>query len=389
MPPVHNAAVRSHAVPTAALAALLVALMAVACGATQVPPTTLPTLAALTPTPPPSAAAEATASTAPTPSSAPTAAPGPLAASFPLIASCASSEVPVAAPVVTPNTQKRPITLRVPILMYHRIVPTAESGDSIPGLVIPPQRFAAQMDALAAAGWHTITMATLGADLQAGVEPPAKSFVITFDDGYDDGYTYALPILQAHGYSATFYVIPGRFDKTAFLTSDHVRALAAAGMDIGDHTLNHVSLGKRALAAVEYQVAAAAARIAQVTGQWPSSFAYPFGRMSPAARQGVAACGQLRTAVIEAPPKVVVPASPGASGTPAPSPAPTAAPSVDPSANPSMSPAPTVPPTPAPSKVPAFPAVYETWANRFELPRLRITPSVSGAWIVSMLAPYA
>ncbi len=296
--------------------------------------------------------------------------------------------MPEAAPVTTPNTSKKAIALRVPILMYHRIVPVAEAGDSMPGLVVPPERFAAQMDALAAAGWHTITMATLGADLQAGVEPAAKSFVITFDDGYDDGYTYALPILQAHGYVATYYVIPGRFDKHAFLTSDHVRALAGAGMEIGDHTLNHVPIGMRPIATASYQVEAAAARIAQVTGQWPASFAYPFGSQSARARQVVAACGQMRTAVIEAPPKVIVPASPGASGGPTPSAAPSAAPSADPSASPGATPAPPAP-TPAPSKRPAFPPVFETWANRFELPRLRISPSVSPEWLVAMLAPYA
>ena len=57
-------------------------------------------------------------------------------------------------------------TLHVPILMYHRIVPSAEAGDSIPGLVVPPDTFAAQLDALEAAGWHTITMATLANDLR-------------------------------------------------------------------------------------------------------------------------------------------------------------------------------------------------------------------------------
>ena len=268
--------------------------------------------------------------------------------------------------------------------MYHRIVPLAEAGDSMPGLVVPPERFAAQLDALAAAGWHTLTMAALGADLQAGVQPLAKSFVITFDDGYDDGYTYALPILQAHGYVATYYVIPGRFDKTVFLTSDHVRALAAAGMEIGDHTFNHVALGSQAFATASYQVNAAAARIAQVTGQWPASFAYPYGSQSAQARQVVAACGQMRTAVIEAPPKVIVPASPGASGAPSPS----AAPSADPSSSPGATPPPPAP-TPAPSKVPAFPPVFETWANRFELPRLRISPSTSPEWLVAMLERYA
>jgi len=39
------------------------------------------------------------------------------------------------------------------------------------------------------------------------VRPPDKTFVITIDDGWDDGYTYALPILQSHGFVATYFVI--------------------------------------------------------------------------------------------------------------------------------------------------------------------------------------
>ena len=363
-----------------------------------------------TPTPP-VATPSATAAPMPdpTPAVTPAATPGALAASFPLVASCAPSAVPGATTVSIPNTPKKAVVLRVPILMYHRIVPRAEAGNSLPGLVVPPDLFSAQMDALQAAGWHTITMATLAADLQAGIRPAAKTFVITFDDGYDDGYTYALPILQAHGYTATYYVIPGRFDKGAFLTSDHVRALAAAGMEIGDHTLNHVPIGSRPPAIITYQVDTAAARIAQVTGVWPASFAYPFGRMSAQARAGVAACGQLRTAVIESPPDLVVPPSPspsagpigaGTSPSPAPTPAPTAAPNPTPApssaplsgaggANPSPPPLSAPRPVRRPSTVVAFPSVYETWANRFELPRLRVSPSVSPSELVAMLAPYA
>jgi hypothetical protein len=51
--------------------------------------------------------------------------------------------------------------------LYHRIVPLAEAGNSISGLVVPPDRFDAQLTALAGAGWHTITMAPHATDLQS------------------------------------------------------------------------------------------------------------------------------------------------------------------------------------------------------------------------------
>jgi peptidoglycan/xylan/chitin deacetylase (PgdA/CDA1 family) len=164
--------------------------------------------------------------------------------------------------------------------------------------VVPPQRFSAQLDALKKAGWHTITMATLANDLLTRSKPPAKTFVITIDDGWDDGYTYALPILQQHGFVATYFVIAGRIDHPGFLTSAHLQALVAAGDEIGDHTMDHVYLTRQRGAKLTYEIDAAAARIAQVTGYWPESLAYPYGVENSQTVAAVAAC-HMQIAVIE------------------------------------------------------------------------------------------
>ena len=127
--------------------------------------------------------------------------------------------------------------MKVPILMYHRVVPIAEAGNSIPGLVVPPEIFAAQMDALAVAGWHTITLAQLAADLQAHRVPTPKTFVITIDDGWSDGFTYALPILQSHGYVATYFVIAGRIDTDGNLSTPELKALIDQDIQQGNTEL--------------------------------------------------------------------------------------------------------------------------------------------------------
>jgi peptidoglycan/xylan/chitin deacetylase (PgdA/CDA1 family) len=346
-----------------------VALLVAGCAAGPVQPT----VAGPTPTPTPTVAATPASTDAPTPTSTPTPTvvptptPSPaLAADFPHVESCDPASVPESTAVSIPDTSSSKLVLRIPVLMYHRIIPFAEAGNSLRGLVVPPETFSAQLDALQAAGWHTITMATLGANLQAGTPPPVKTFVITIDDGYDDGYAYALPALVAHGFTATYYVIPGRFDMTGILSTAHVRALSAAGMEIGDHTLDHVALGYRNLADITHEVDAGASRIAQVTGLWPASFAYPFGSWSRLAASGVAACGQLRTATIEAPP-MIVPAARTTSGQPG---------GVDST------------PAPTPAPVAAFPAVYETWAGRLEIPRLKVGSWTSPAELVGRLAPY-
>ena len=127
----------------------------------------------------------------------------------------------------------------VPVLMYHRIA--RAPADAIwPSLFVNPTKFAAQMAVLDDAGWETITAAQLAAAVAAGDTIPRKTFVITFDDGTVDGYENALPILQEHGFVATFYVITHKVGREKYFSVEQVQALALAGMEIGNHTSLHV-----------------------------------------------------------------------------------------------------------------------------------------------------
>lgn len=170
-------------------------------------------------------------------------------------------------------------TTCVPILMYHRIAPASQAGNDLPSLIVDPSVFAAQLRALHDAGWRTVTAARLGQVLIAGQALPPRTFVITLDDGYYDGYTYALPILERFGYRATFYVVAGRAQEGSprSLTWDEIRALAAAGMDIGNHTVSHPSLPGLTLARVRREIEYAETLIHDHTGVRPATFAYPFG----------------------------------------------------------------------------------------------------------------
>ena len=305
---------------------------------------------------------------APAETSSPAGSPSP-APSYPLVNSCKPSSVPGAIPVTTPASGKdSSFALHVPVLMYHRIVPVALAGDSLRGLVVPPETFAAQLDLIAGAGWHTITMATLADDLQAHRTPPPKTFVITIDDGWDDGYTYALPILQKHGFVATYFVIAGRIDHDGFLTTAHLRALVAAGDEIGDHTMDHVDLPSQKPEQLTYEIDAAAARIAQVTGRWPESLAYPSGGVDNLVVAAVQACEEMRIAVVE---EQLVTEKPGTTAKPAATPVATAQPAA----------------VPAPGAT-AMPLVSETWANRFVVPRLRVSPTTIPADLLAELDRY-
>jgi peptidoglycan/xylan/chitin deacetylase (PgdA/CDA1 family) len=166
----------------------------------------------------------------------------------------------------------------VPVLMYHRVAPASDRGVDMPGLVVDPRRFDAQLSALQANGWRTITSEQLAAAVMAGAPVPPRTFVITIDDGRDDGYTNAFPILEKHGFVATYFVITARIGRRHYLTWSELRDMQAAGMEIGNHTSGHVDEKRFSRTQTDHQVEAAETAIRTHLGIAPRSFAYPFGQ---------------------------------------------------------------------------------------------------------------
>lgn len=91
----------------------------------------------------------------------------------------------------------------VPVLMYHHVGPN-------PGLVtVSPETFRAQMESIVAKGYRSLAADELLAFLQGRGELPAKSVLVTFDDGYLDNYVYAYPVLKELGLKATIFAVTG------------------------------------------------------------------------------------------------------------------------------------------------------------------------------------
>jgi peptidoglycan/xylan/chitin deacetylase (PgdA/CDA1 family) len=183
-----------------------------------------------------------------------------------------------------PSTgQARSAVFDVPILTYHVIAPwDVARAYARPNLAIDPTLFDAQLKALHAAGWRTVTAAALADALALGAPPPPRTFVVTIDDGHSDGFTYALPILEHYGFVATFYVVAGRVGEPDNLSWTQIRSLIAAGMEIGNHTLGHRALAQLSAADVQTQVEGAQARFIAALGVAPTTFAYPFGSFDAA-----------------------------------------------------------------------------------------------------------
>lgn len=162
-------------------------------------------------------------------------------------------------PTLTPTFK----TVAVPILMYHHVAnifPTMNLLDR--SLTVTPTMFSAQLDYLKKMGYHTITLNQIMDALYYGGPLPKKPIILTFDDGYDDAYNYAYPILKAHGYSGMFYIITGKVGWRGQATWDQLKQMLANGMQIGSHTIHHVDMGDTylsspALAQQEAQIAQA------------------------------------------------------------------------------------------------------------------------------------
>jgi peptidoglycan/xylan/chitin deacetylase (PgdA/CDA1 family) len=175
------------------------------------------------------------------------------------------------------NNAPRSIALHVPVLTFHRIAPQSEIGNSLPELVVSPQTFESRLKALQLDGWTTVTAAVLADHVVSGVPLPKKTMVITIDDGRDDGYTYALPILQKLHFVATYYVITGRIGKARYLTVAQLRSMATMGMEIGNHTLHHSGVSGRSDTYYLDEVRTAQQQLTAWLGTPPATFAYPFG----------------------------------------------------------------------------------------------------------------
>ena len=90
----------------------------------------------------------------------------------------------------------------IPVLMYHHVSPADGS------LTTSPENFESQIAGLARCGYRALTAAEF-ADFLEGKPTPAKSVLITFDDGYLDNWVYAHPILQKYSMHAVLFVITG------------------------------------------------------------------------------------------------------------------------------------------------------------------------------------
>jgi peptidoglycan/xylan/chitin deacetylase (PgdA/CDA1 family) len=186
----------------------------------------------------------------------------------------------------------KPGTATVPVLMYHVINPPP-SGAPFPGLYVPADEFAAQMQALKAAGWHAVTMDQLEAFWTRGVPlGPGKPIVLTFDNGYASQYVNAVPILKKLGWVGDENIqLSGLPPSQGGLTDAQVRGLLAAGWELDTQGISHADLIALDASQLHYQVATARQTLQKRYGVPVNWFCYPSGHYNATVIAEVKAAG--------------------------------------------------------------------------------------------------
>jgi peptidoglycan/xylan/chitin deacetylase (PgdA/CDA1 family) len=182
--------------------------------------------------------------------------------------------------------------MSVPILMYHAVPEVLEPGLS--PVHVQQAVFGEQMRWLFAAGYRTLSLEQLLAILHEGTPTPARTVVLTFDDGYRSLLTHVTPLLAELGFQATLFVTTGAVGSPSYgslpgavgypqhdppLSWAELAELQGSGCwSLQAHGRYHLVHNSLPLPALWREMAGAAQDLYANLGIRPRYYAYPYGR---------------------------------------------------------------------------------------------------------------
>ncbi len=176
----------------------------------------------------------------------------------------------------------------IPILVYHQIEVAPPKGAPFRGLYVSPNAFARQMAMLKMLGYRGLSMTDLMPYLRGEISGQVVG--ITFDDGYLNNLSNALPVLQKNGFSSTCYVVDGLLGQTniwdqhigiaqtPLMTADQLLQWQAGGQEVGAHTQHHIDLMHAEDIRSKREIAHSKPFLEQLLGKPVQHFCYPYGK---------------------------------------------------------------------------------------------------------------
>jgi len=137
-----------------------------------------------------------------------------------------------------PSINEQAKLARVPIMMYHDILPTKEVFFDV-----TPSELEEHFELIKAQGLTPISLDLLMTHLQTGIPLPEKPILLTFDDGYGGHYEYVYPLLKKYGYPAVFSIYikgVGNNVGRTHVNWEQLREMAANPLvTIASHSVTH------------------------------------------------------------------------------------------------------------------------------------------------------
>ena len=182
-------------------------------------------------------------------------------------------------------------TRPIPILVYHQIAAAPPKGSPFRSLYVAPEAFARQMAWLERLGYQGLSMTALEPYLNG--QKNGKVVGITFDDGYLNNLSNALPSLTKHGFSSTCYAVGGLLGKTnvwdvgagiaqtPLMNEAQLRQWVSAGQEVGSHTHQHIDLTVSDKNKCQLEITLGKNELESVVKTPVAHFCYPYGRYQP------------------------------------------------------------------------------------------------------------
>jgi peptidoglycan/xylan/chitin deacetylase (PgdA/CDA1 family) len=182
------------------------------------------------------------------------------------------------------------------VLCYHGVGPISAGGDPL-RLFVSRELFSHHLDVIQRLGYELLTVTDLWQLMRSGSNA-RRSASITFDDGLVRTAHEGVAVLLERGIPCSMFVSTGLLGKrhpdldgAMIMTPAEVVELAAAGVEIGAHSVDHVRLDDLSYADALDQLRRSRAFLEDLLGKSVTSMAYPYGRASEQTIRAVAEAG--------------------------------------------------------------------------------------------------
>jgi peptidoglycan/xylan/chitin deacetylase (PgdA/CDA1 family) len=190
----------------------------------------------------------------------------------------------------------------IPVLMYHRVTGTKPAGTKH-GIYVTTAEFEQQLVFLERKGYKALTFADLSEILRGDRKLQARPIMLTFDDGYEDNFVNAFPILKRHSMKAVVFILGDRSISTnvwdipegepeaKLLNDEQIQVMAEYGIELGSHSMDHRRLTELSVEEAQNEITASKLLLEKRLGRGVISLAYPYGAVNERVKECVSYAG--------------------------------------------------------------------------------------------------